>query len=110
METKTNKQIKKREDIEQNWKECFVPYLPRMKRTKKNLLEAFDLGCKVIKKGVTTKMETKKVYNIRTDLFENVLEDVLEITKELYGCGEFHRKEKEYATEIYNLIVKGGNN
>lgn len=45
------RQITSLEDLEQNWKRAYIPSLPRMKRTKKNLIEGFNLGIKIYVKG-----------------------------------------------------------
>lgn len=46
METK---QIISEEELIKYWKQCFIPGLPKMKKTKKNLLEGFNVGCKVMR-------------------------------------------------------------
>ncbi len=43
------KQVESREELEKNWKNCFIKSLPRVK-TRKVLLEGFDVGIAVWKK------------------------------------------------------------
>lgn len=48
METK---QVKTQEELEENWKDCFIIGLPKSSRSKKKLIEGFNLGIRVMRRA-----------------------------------------------------------